>query len=353
VAKTESKRKQKKRRKKDAEPGTGGRSWLGFGTIVAILLVLGAYGGFLWYSSPNIEGEHLRLDEFVEFAEEGRILRATILDHDGVVVGVYEPEPGETARFQTEYFRQGMRENLSDTLMRNFVPTEVDQQFLKTLWLPATLFTPAIVIVIVFVYLIISYRRGTGLFGLKSGARRIDQGDASVSFSDVAGQDQAVSELRELADFLAAPERYDALGATVPKGVLVYGPPGCGKTLLARALAGEAGAAFYSISGSDFVELYVGVGASRVRDLFREARENAPAIVFIDELDSIGAKRQSGGSAATGSHGEQEQALNQILAEMDGFAPTDGILVVAATNRPDVLDQALLRPGRFDRSVGL
>ena len=176
-----------------------------------------------------------------------------------------------------------------------------------------------------------------------------------MTFKDVAGQDAAVSELREISQFLADPERFAAVGAQVPKGVLIYGPPGCGKTLLARALAGEAGASFYSISGSDFVELYVGVGAARVRDLFREARESAPSIVFIDELDAIGRRRAGGsdGALATGSRDEQDQALNGMLAEMDGFSPSAGIIVVGATNRPDVLDPALLRPGRFDRSIGL
>jgi cell division protease FtsH len=356
VAKGTAKRKDKKKGQGSGDDsGQRRRSWLGFGTVVLILIVLAGYGALVWYSRPDVAvaGEQLRLDQFVEFAEEGRILEATILDHDGIVTGTYERSDGSQSRFQTEYFRNGLRENLSDTLMRNFVPTRVEQQFLKTLVMPATLLTPAIIIVIVFVYLLVSYRRGTGLFGLRSGARRTDAEEAGATFDDVAGQDAAVAELRELSDFLATPQRYAEVGAQVPKGVLVYGPPGCGKTLLARALAGEAGAAFYSISGSDFVELYVGVGASRVRDLFREARDNAPAIVFIDELDSIGAKRSSGGTAGTGSHGEQEQALNQILAEMDGFASTDGLLVVGATNRPDVLDPALLRPGRFDRSVGL
>ncbi|MGQ0519782.1 MAG: AAA family ATPase, partial [Actinomycetota bacterium] len=211
----------------------------------------------------------------------------------------------------------------------------------------------SLIIVVLFVYLILSYRQGTGLFGIRSGARRITPEEGGVSFADVAGQDAAVAELRELKEFLANPERFTTMGAQVPKGVLLYGPPGCGKTMLARALAGEAGAAFYSISGSDFVEMYAGVGASRVRDLFREARENAPALIFIDELDSIGRARGTGTSAAMQSHGEQEQALNQVLAEMDGFSTGDGVIVIGATNRPDILDQALLRPGRFDRTIGL
>ncbi|MGI8682146.1 MAG: AAA family ATPase, partial [Mycobacteriales bacterium] len=239
-------------------------------------------------------------------------------------------------------------------LVDNKVPTTIDQQFTKSLLIPAEILIPALIVVVVLLYLILSYRGGSGLFGVRSGARRLGADDTGgVSFADVAGQDAAVAELRELAGFLADPARYLALGAVVPKGVLLYGPPGCGKTMLAKALAGEAGAAFFSISGSDFVELYVGVGASRVRELFKEARAEAPALIFIDELDSVGRARSNAGGAATGTSGEQEQALNQILAEMDGFSPSQGIIVLAATNRPDVLDQALLRPGRFDRTVGL
>ena len=174
-----------------------------------------------------------------------------------------------------------------------------------------------------------------------------------MRFDDVAAQDQAVTELRELAQFLTDPERFRKLGARIPKGVLLYGPPGCGKTLLARAVAGESGAAFYSISGSDFVEMYVGVGAARVRELFKDARENAPAIVFIDEIDAVARKRRSGPAASEGSSEEQGQALNQLLTEMDGFSADGGTIVIAATNRPDDLDAALLRPGRFDRAISV
>ncbi|MGI8686422.1 MAG: ATP-dependent zinc metalloprotease FtsH, partial [Acidimicrobiales bacterium] len=172
-----------------------------------------------------------------------------------------------------------------------------------------------------------------------------------VTFADVAGQDEALAELREIKDFLSAPERFRSMGAVMPKGVLLYGPPGCGKTLMARALAGEANAAFFSVSGSEFVEVFVGEGASRVRDTFAQARAAAPAIIFIDELDAVGRSRGKLGS--TQSSGEGDQTLTQILTEMDGFSPGDGVIVVGATNRPDVLDQALLRPGRFDRTVGL
>jgi cell division protease FtsH len=191
---------------------------------------------------------------------------------------------------------------------------------------------------------------GAGLMGIgKSKARRYDQEtEAKVTFNDVAGIDEAENELVEIVDFLKDPPKYTRLGGTAPKGVLLIGPPGTGKTLLARAVAGEAGVPFFSMSGSEFVEMIVGVGAARVRDLFKQAREHAPAIIFIDELDAIGRAR---GQFAIGGSSEQEQTLNQILSEMDGFSSREGIIVLAATNQPDVLDRALLRPGRFDRRV--
>jgi cell division protease FtsH len=191
-----------------------------------------------------------------------------------------------------------------------------------------------------------------GVFGMgKSQARRYDesQGAARVTFADVAGIDEAEQELVEVVDFLKHPDKYTRLGGTMPKGVLLVGPPGTGKTLLARAVAGEAGVPFFTMGASEFVEMIVGVGASRVRDLFRQAREAAPAIVFIDELDAIG--RARGGVVYGGANSEQEQTLNQILSEMDGFTGREGVVVLAATNRPDVLDAALLRAGRFDRRV--
>ncbi len=182
----------------------------------------------------------------------------------------------------------------------------------------------------------------------KSRARRFDENGTKVTFKDVAGADEAKQELAEVVDFLANPKRYNILGAKIPKGVLLYGPPGTGKTLLARAVAGEAGVPFFSISGSDFVEMFVGVGASRVRDLFEQAKKSAPCIIFIDEIDAVGRQR---GAGLGGGHDEREQTLNQLLVEMDGFGANEGIIMIAATNRPDILDPALLRPGRFDRQI--
>ncbi len=224
----------------------------------------------------------------------------------------------------------------------------------QNVWLSLLLsFAPALLIIGAYVWV---FRRaaqqgpGAGLFGMgKSTARRFDtMTEKRVTFDDVAGIDEAENELVEVVDFLKDPAKYTRLGGTAPKGVLLVGPPGTGKTLLARAVAGEAGVPFFSMSGSEFVEMIVGVGAARVRDLFKQAREHAPAIIFIDELDAIGRAR---GQIAIGGVGEQEQTLNQILTEMDGFSSREGIIVLAATNQPDVLDPALLRAGRFDRRV--
>ena len=213
-------------------------------------------------------------------------------------------------------------------------------------------FGPTILLVGLFILIARRASAGSALgsFG-RSRAKRYQEGEKRVTFADVAGIDEAEEELAEVVDFLKTPQKYTALGARVPKGVLLSGPPGTGKTLLARAVAGEAGVPFFSISASEFIEAIVGVGASRVRDLFVQAKEAAPAIVFIDELDAIG--RSRGGGASFGGHDEREQTLNQILTEMDGFTGTEGVIVIASTNRPEVLDSALLRPGRFDRRVSV
>ena len=214
-------------------------------------------------------------------------------------------------------------------------------------------FGPVLLIVLLFVWM----RRSGGLGGAaafgRSRAQRVEASDHTVDFDDVAGIDEAKEELSELVDFLKDPDKYRRLGGRIPRGVLLTGPPGTGKTLLARALAGEAQVPFFSISASEFVEMFVGVGASRVRDLFQQAKAAAPAIIFVDELDAIGRSRAGAMGSFGGSHDEREQTLNQILTEMDGFDPSVGVIVIAATNRPEVLDPALLRPGRFDRRVAV
>jgi cell division protease FtsH len=211
---------------------------------------------------------------------------------------------------------------------------------------------PVALIILLFFFLMGQMQGGGSRimnFG-KSKAKVVSKDMPKTTFADVAGADEAVEELEEIKDFLASPEKFQAVGAKIPKGVLLYGPPGTGKTLLARAVAGEAGVPFFSISGSDFVEMFVGVGASRVRDLFEQAKQNAPAIIFIDEIDAVGRHR---GAGLGGGHDEREQTLNQMLVEMDGFDVKQNVILIAATNRPDILDPALLRPGRFDRQIAV
>ena len=212
-------------------------------------------------------------------------------------------------------------------------------------------FAPILLIGLLFFFMMSQAQGGGKVFSFgRSRAKLQDPDVPQTTFADVAGADEAIAELREIKDFLANPPKYAAIGAKIPKGVLLYGPPGTGKTLLARAVAGEAGVPFYSISGSDFVEMFVGVGAARVRDLFNQAKANAPAIVFIDEIDAVGRQR---GAGMGGGHDEREQTLNQLLVEMDGFEENSKVILIAATNRPDVLDPALLRPGRFDRQIAV
>ena len=210
-----------------------------------------------------------------------------------------------------------------------------------------------LVLIGLFFWIMLSGMQGGGnrvmQFG-KSKAKLVTKESPKVTFDDVAGAEEAIEELHEIKEFLKEPAKFQAVGARIPKGVLLYGPPGTGKTLLARAVAGEAGVPFYSISGSDFVEMFVGVGASRVRDLFEQAKQNAPAIIFVDEIDAVGRHR---GAGLGGGHDEREQTLNQLLVEMDGFDAKTNVILIAATNRPDILDPALLRPGRFDRQIGV
>ena len=337
---------------------TGGprRSSLGFWCGVAVAVLLALNLALLVVSRPNPDGDRLRLDGFVSLAEANRIRSAEILDKDAYVVGSYVRRDGSLGRYNLPFIKESAaaRDRLVALVLENRIPSRVNQQLVKGLAGPASVVLPSLILIIVFIYFVAAFREGSGLFSTRSGARMSSDDDVPVTFADVAGQSAAVAELREVSEFLSETHRFAELGAQIPRGILLFGPPGCGKTLLARALAGESGAAFYSISGSDFVEMYVGVGAARVRSLFKEARENAPAIVFIDELDSVGRRRTAAaGSSSGGSAEEQGQALNQLLAEIDGFSPAQGVILVGATNRPDVLDPALLRPGRFDRGVGL
>ena len=270
-----------------------------------------------------------------------------------------EAKPAQIDRFKTQIPAFIDRVSLTRLLTEQEVVINAEPPDTgRSLWLTLLLgLAPTLLLVGFFVWLLRRQLGGgggvLGAFG-RSTARRVEKGEQErLSFDDVAGIDEAEQELVEIVDFLKNPQRYTKLGARIPRGVLLYGPPGTGKTLLARAVAGEAEAAFFSMSASEFVEAIVGVGASRVRDLFKQAKESAPAIVFIDELDAIGRSRAGNVGGIRGGHDEREQTLNQILTEMDGFEPGTNVIVLGATNRPEILDQALLRPGRFDRRIAV
>ena len=282
---------------------------------------------------------------------EGQLKKPTMYDPPG------EDKPVEVDRFKTQVpafiDRAGLTTLLTDKeVVINASAPDAGRGFLPSLILGLA---PALILVGFFIWLMRRQAGGGGVLGGfgRSTARRAERSGQRVTFDDVAGIDEAEQELVEIVDFLKNPERYSRLGARIPRGVLLYGPPGTGKTLLARAVAGEADAAFFSLSASEFVEAIVGIGASRVRDLFKQAKESAPAIVFIDELDAIGRSRAGGVGGISGGHDEREQTLNQILTEMDGFEPGTNVIVLAATNRPEILDPALLRPGRFDRRIAV
>ncbi len=290
-------------------------------------------------------GTEIYYDAFYKAVQEGKVQKVFILG-DTKVAGVMK----DGTRFTV--VKPANSPELDRLLLEKHVQVKYEAPA-ETPWWTALISTllPVLLVVGAFIFIIQQTQSGGArvMQFSKSRARlHTDDPKRRVTFADVAGADEAKEELAEIVDFLKNPKRYLQLGARIPKGVLLYGPPGTGKTLLARAVAGEAGVPFFSISGSDFVEMFVGVGASRVRDLFDTAKKNAPCIVFIDEIDAVGRQR---GAGYGGGHDEREQTLNQLLVEMDGFSANEGIIVMAATNRPDVLDPALLRPGRFDRQI--
>ncbi|GJF28200.1 ATP-dependent zinc metalloprotease FtsH [Kitasatospora sp. NE20-6] len=267
-------------------------------------------------------------------------------------------KPPSGSKFQASYVSDGQAAAISNTLQDSYKAGQLPEGYTVSPERQSTFVSlllsmlPIVIIVLVFLFLMNQMQGGGSRvmqFG-KSKAKLLTKDTPKTTFSDVAGADEAVEELQEIKEFLQEPAKFQAVGAKIPKGVLLYGPPGTGKTLLARAVAGEAGVPFYSISGSDFVEMFVGVGASRVRDLFEQAKANAPAIIFVDEIDAVGRHR---GAGLGGGHDEREQTLNQLLVEMDGFDVKGGVILIAATNRPDILDPALLRPGRFDRQIAV
>jgi cell division protease FtsH len=295
--------------------------------------------------------EQVKMGNVDEITSKGTDIQGSF--EKGVTVEGSKP----TIRFRTEIPAFADTDELSQLLQTNDVTVNAEPLETKAPWWQTLLFGfgPTILFVLLLFWLFRragNVRNALGSFG-RSRARRYEPSGDKATFADVAGIEEAEEELTEVVDFLRRPEKYGRLGARIPHGVLLSGPPGTGKTLLARAVAGEADAPFYSMAASEFVEAIVGVGAARVRDLFREAKENAPAIVFIDELDAVGRARTAGIGGFSGGNDEREQTLNQILTEMDGFDSATSVIVIGATNRPDVLDPALLRPGRFDRRVAV
>ena len=291
----------------------------------------------------------------LEMLKSGEVTKAEIIDGDQRVNLTLEKADKKTGASDVFFYYVSQRgadvvETVTEAAPKDGFTDQVPQP--SAFWSMMGFILPLLLIGLFFWWMLSSMQGGGNKvmqFG-KSRAKLISKDTPQVTFADVAGSDEAVEELHEIKDFLTDASRFQAVGARIPKGVLLYGPPGTGKTLLARAVAGEAGVPFYSISGSDFVEMFVGVGASRVRDLFKEAKANAPAIIFVDEIDAVGQRR---GQGMGGGHDEREQTLNQLLVEMDGFDERTNVIMIAATNRPDMLDPALLRPGRFDRQIGV
>lgn len=290
----------------------------------------------------------------LELIAGGQAKNVAIIDGDqrvDVQLNSVDPELGEYIQF---FYVSGRAETVAQTVADAQVAEGWTDEVPSTPWLLALLgsLLPLIIILALFWFLMSSMAgggRGVMNFG-KSRAKMVTKETSNVTFQDVAGIEEALEELTEIKEFLKTPKKFQEMGAKIPRGVLLYGPPGTGKTLIAKAVAGEAGVPFFSISGSDFVEMFVGVGASRVRDLFEQAKQSAPAIIFVDEIDAVGRHR---GTGIGGGNDEREQTLNQLLVEMDGFDTNTNVILIAATNRPDVLDPALLRPGRFDRQVGV
>ncbi|MCH8830084.1 MAG: ATP-dependent zinc metalloprotease FtsH [Planctomycetes bacterium] len=333
-----------------------------FGIGLLVLIVIFAFAIWFWMKRPSNTGSRIKYSFFkqqLSAGKEGNIKEVTF--HGQILTGKWKktpdnPDADDDSDLKDEFncelpFRDEGMQNLIALLEKQKVEFDAKESGGMGSQVLLWLFIPILLLVFFFFMM----RRssdpmGSGMMGnfIRSQAKRFHATEDGTTFDDVAGMDQAKAELQEIVEFLKSPEKYQKLGARIPKGVLLMGPPGTGKTLLARATAGEADVPFYSINGSEFIQMFVGVGASRVRDLFKTAKENAPCILFIDEIDAVGRVR---GAGLGGGHDEREQTLNQILGEMDGFLPNESVIVLAATNRPDVLDSALLRPGRFDRHV--
>ena len=319
-------------------------------TVRQLLFWVVIAGGalLLWWTfhnasrTPDTEMAYSRL---LKEAAEGNVRTATI--EPGKVYG----ELKNNSRYKSNIVGDATLNDIAKELTKNNVEVKMDPSSSTGMWITVlATYAPLLLILAFWIFMVRQMQSGGNKalsFG-KSRAKLLSNQQKRVTFKDVAGVDEAKEELQEIIEFLKEPQKFQKLGGRIPKGVLMMGPPGTGKTLLARAIAGEANVPFFSISGSDFVEMFVGVGASRVRDLFEQGKKNAPCIIFIDEIDAVGRHR---GAGLGGGHDEREQTLNQLLVEMDGFESNDGVILVASTNRPDVLDPALLRPGRFDRRV--
>ena len=309
--------------------------------VISLMMIL----LFNMFNKPRPTAEKINFSDFMSHIESGKITAVVIQGND--ISGKFEGKDGKEFRTYKPYSDADLTEKLLDKKVTiNAKPEEE-----KFSWFSIFIsWFPLILLVGVWIFFMRQMQMGGGKamsFG-KSRAKLLTETQGKITFEDVAGIEEAKEELEEIIAFLKEPKKFTVLGGKIPKGVLLVGPPGTGKTLLARAVAGEAGVPFYSISGSDFVEMFVGVGASRVRDLFLQGKKSAPCIIFIDEIDAVGRHR---GAGMGGGHDEREQTLNQLLVEMDGFESNEGVILIAATNRPDVLDPALLRPGRFDRQV--
>ena len=348
-----------RRRRARAVRAKGGGRGKTLVLLVSLAALLAVFAAALSYLRPPRAGRELTLDQLNALAEDGRLQTARFLDEDATITGSFGP--GESPDGAGEYFvsypsSDAVTAYLVEMTTEAGAEVSIDPQPAKdVVGTVATFLLPLMILANLFALLFGAARGGSSgigevmTFGTIGKGRRRRGNAAAVTFDQVAGADEAVAELREVVDYLQDPARYEDVGALPPKGVLLFGPPGCGKTLLAKAVAGEAGVPFFSVAGAEFVESLVGVGAARVRDLFQRVRAVSPAIVFIDELDAAGRKRGAG--AGGGGSDEREQTLNQLLVEMDGFEVSAGIVVIGATNRPDILDPALLRPGGFDRHV--